>query len=166
MKSVFRKVLSIFLAFCLISSTFSLSSAVGADGSKSSEPNPDPGGGGSSTIIYTLTASKLTGTKAGSRFYKNDLPNGDTKLVASGKLTHTAPSGLTTPTIRAGIAFASGSSNNIVPQYYQDFNGNTANVYKAVNISSLSTSGRYCGFITNSSPNYGTVSGSLKVYTY
>ena len=164
MKKLLKKTCSIFLVCCLILCLCCGVSATETGGR--SQQFPDPGPGGGSTTLFTLNANNLTGLTHTSSFTKGNLPNGDTKLVASGSLTHTASSGLTTPTIRAGFGYFAAGSDTVVPEYYQDFSGASAYVYESVSISNLTSNTRYVGIIKNLSPSYGTVSGRITVYTY
>ena len=154
---------AIFFAFCLVSSMCCSVNASGTGGRSQVLPDPDLGGDG--TILRTLNASSLTGLTHTSSFEKPNLPSGASTVAVSGNFKHTGASGLTTPSIRAGIGYYRAGTTTVDSLSSKDYFGVNVSVYSSVSVSSINNNVKYVGFVKNVAPSYGTVSGSLTVYT-
>ena len=164
MKTITKRTLSFILVCCVfLSMCFTVSAS--STGSRSSElPDPDLGGA-THTKIDTVSCTKLTGEIYSKTITKKSLPNGATKIGVSGTIKHSVGNGLNAYTMRAGIGYFRSSSSNIQPEYYNTYKKGSASVYLTTAISGLSSTTNYYAFIKNMAPSYGTVSGSIEVFT-
>lgn len=115
--------------------------------------------------MRTLSASSLTGLTHTSQFEKVSLPSGASTVAVSGNFKHAGASGLTAPSIRAGIGYFRSGTTTVVSLSSKDYFGVNVSVYSSVSVSSINNNVKYVGFVRNAAPSYGTVSGSLTVYT-